>query len=326
MKPKLVVYSDWTPFAWQGIYLKVPTDWNPGKIVGDSKSGSVRLDDPQSVRLELEWKESSEVNQVTHLVDRYVEGLAKNAQKQKHSLNVQRRAHCPGLNLPNMQYVEYFIWTSNLQVHTLVCYSPITNRLLFLRVMGYPNENLEKILAPLFNSLKDHSHDTPQTWALYDLICNSPPNYALETSELKSGHLRLRFQLGSNIVQIDRISLAEILLKKRSLDDWFLDFFKKEIRHILFDIEETKLQEHIGLRVWGRPKSRWYSLLQPLPFWNIRPRLHLEGRVWTCPNSNKIYSVQTFWKKPENAPNIDACWRGVICHQESLEPIRKPGK
>ena len=307
------MHPTWSPFAWQGIHLLVPSDWNPGKISGEHPSGSVRFDDSHIVRIEMEWKEARGDDRVGLIVDRYVEGLAKNAQKEKNRLEVERNATCPGLSLPDMRHVEYFIWRSRFIVYTLACYSPVSDRLLFVRISGRHDENLEAILPRLFNSLKDTSIEAPQSWALYDMTCVSPPGYTLDTFDLKSGHVSLKFLHKNTQLQIDRFSLAQIILKGRTLQDWFLDFFKKDLRHIhVTNTHAETTDNNQRLIVEGLPKSRLRALLQPLPFWNVRPRLYLTGRVWTDFSANKIFVVQTFWKKSEDPPDIDLYCQQVL--------------
>jgi hypothetical protein len=318
---KRLRYAHWVPFGWHGIRLDIPAEWNPGKIVGDRKSGSVRLDDATTIRMEIEWREAHGDNRITLIVDRFVEGLAKTAQKQKTGLHVERNAECPGLNLPDMHPMEYFIWESDARVYTLTCYSSASDRFLFLRIMGRPDEDMADFLARLFNSLEDSPPDGPHTWALFDLVFTSLPGYALESYDLKSGHLCFRFEQGRNTLQVDRLSLAKTLLKDRTHADWYRDFFRKDLRHLVFETEEATTAGHPGILVQGRPKSRWRALLHPLPFWHVRPRLHLNGRVWACPESNKIYAVQSYWKKADDAPDIEACCRNVLCHAETTQEV-----
>jgi hypothetical protein len=315
---KNLTYTSWLPFAWQGVQLKVPADWNPGKITGEANNGGVRLDDSHIVRLVLEWKEARGDDRVTQIVDRYIEGLAKNAEKQKSKLKVERTTHITGLNLPEMQNVEFFTWESNFIVYTLACYSPLSDRLLFVRIMGRHDENLESILPIILNSLVDTDPKDPQPWALYDMTCTSPPGYKLESFELKSGHVRLKFEQDSNTLLIDRLGLAKTILTNRTLDAWYPEFFGKDSRHIHLDNQmETSGDNNQRLNIIGRPKSRWRGLLQPLPFWNMRPRQHLTGRVWTDLEANKIFAVQSFWKKQENAPDIESCIQSV----RAVEPV-----
>ena len=311
---KKLIYRDWANFGWYGISLEIPADWNPGKLGGDARSGSSRLDDSEIVRLEIEWKEAGGDDRVGLIVDRYVEGLAKNAQKQNTRLRVDRTADCPGLELGHMRSAEYFVWESGFRVHTLACYSAPSDRLLFLRAMGRPSEDLAGVLPRLFNSLRDVPATDPQPWALYDLAFASPPGYELDHYELKSGHIRLRFRRGSNLLQIDRLSLAKTLLNQRTLQDWYREFFRKDLRHLDYQAEDAEIDGHEGLVVSGRPKSRWRGLLLPLPFWNPRPRLHVACRAWLCPESNKIFVAHTHWKRGQEAPDCGEIQRTVICH------------
>lgn len=314
---KNVTFAAWSPFAWHGIQLAIPSEWNPGKIIGDKKSGEVRLDDSQVVRIELEWKDARGDDRVGQIVDRYIEGLAKNAEKEKRPLNVQRGATGLHLDLPDMRNIEYFVYQARAIVHTLACYSPATDRLIFMRVMARHDETLDAVLPRVLNSLKDTPPDAPQPWALYDMTCASPPGYELDTFDLKSGHVRLAF-LNDNIrLQIDRLSLAKIMLKNQTLEDWYRSFFQKDLRHIQIECQtEIADADDQRIAVTGHPKSRLHGLLQPLPFWNSRPRHYLAGRAWTHFTSNKIFAVQTFYRKKDAPPDIEAYARAVA----SVEP------
>ena len=67
-------------FAWQGLTLEVPEDWNLGRVDGDFEKGYTRLDDAEIVRLELEWRRlrgRGEALRLTELVDRYLQNLEK---------------------------------------------------------------------------------------------------------------------------------------------------------------------------------------------------------------------------------------------------------
>jgi hypothetical protein len=309
---KNLSYDAWLPFAWHGVQINIPAEWNPGKITGEANNGGVRLDDSHIVRLELEWKEARGDDRVTQIVDRYIEGLAKNAEKQKSKLRVQRSATINGLDLPNMKHVEFFTWESNFIVYTLACYSPLSDRLLFVRIMGRPDENLDQILPLIFNSLSDTDPTAAHQWVLYDMECASPVGYQLESFELKSGHVRLNFEMDGNMLSIDRLGLAKTILSNRQLDAWYADFFRKDSRHIRMDNTlEALPDDNQRLHLVGHPTSRWRGLLQPLPFWNMRPRRHLTGRVWTDLEANKIFAVQSFWKKEEDQPDLETVIQSV---------------
>ena len=316
MKP--LRYSDWSLFGWHGLTLEVPLEWNPGKISGDFKAGSVRLDDPTLARLEIEWKDARGDERVAPIVDRFLDGLAVSARKGKKSVDINRSPDAGWLDLHDACSPVSFNWHAEYRVHALAFYSPPSDRLVFARVRTKQDEDAGDSIQRILNSIRDTSPDGHRTWALYDLVCSSPPRFSLESYELKSGHLRLCFQRGQDILQVDRLSLAQVLLKRRTLLDWYKEFFRKSLRQVNLDFRETQVGNHPGLLLSGKPKSRWRGLLMPLPFWNVRPRLNMEARVWTCNHENKIYAVHAYYKKQKDAPDIENVWRSVICHRDAV--------
>ncbi len=314
---KRLRYNTWQDLAWYGITLSVPDEWNPGQLVGDPRSGNVRLDDAQIVRVEVEWKEAGGNPEVARIVDRYVEGLAKNAQKQKQALSVERRVPIDGLGHSALSGAECFRWKGTFEVTTLAGYSEITDRLLFIRVMNRPDEDANELLADLFNSVGDTGPDDWQPWGLYGLTCRTPPDYPLEEYDLKSGHIRLLFKKDKALLRIDRLSLARTLLSGSTLADWYRDFFAKDLRFIDTDIHD---QNDGTITIDGAPKGRVQSLLQPLPFWNTRPRLFLDGRAWVSDEENKIFALQSFYAREEDAPNLDRI-QATMSEPTAAEPL-----
>ena len=316
MKP--LRYTEWTLFGWHGLTLEVPLAWNPGKITGDFKAGSVRLDDPTLARLEIEWKDARGDERVAPIVDRFVDGLAQSARKGKKRIDINRNPDAGWIDLPDARSPVFFAWQAEYSVHALAFYSLPSDRLLFVRIRTKAEEDARDNISRILNSIRDASPDGHRTWALYDLVCSSPPLYTLETYDLKSGHLRLSFQRGQNILQFDRLSLARVLLKERTLLDWYQEFFRKSLRQVNLDVRDTNDGNHPGLLLKGKPRSRWRGLLMPLPFWNVRPRLNMDAHVWTCSHVNKIYAVHTYYKKQKDAADIENARRSVICHQDAV--------
>ena len=314
---KRLRFDSWVPFRWHGIGLDIPEEWNPGKIVGDPKSGNVRLDDAEMIRIELEWKSADGDARVDQIVDRYVEGLAKQAQKDKRPLDLQRGSE--NLDLSGLPFdgATYFSWRSSFDVHTLACYSDLSDRLLFVRVMSKPDEDATELLQRVFQSLEDTATEANHRWSLFGLWFTSPAGYTLEEYELKSGHIRLQFTSGKSILQIDRLSLANALLRDTNLGDWFTAFFAKDIRYINYEVEPSQDIGDEGVLIRGVPKSRKQSLLQPLPFWDARPRRSYTARAWLDESENRILAVQSFWKDEEEAPDVDMVSRSAAVAGQS---------
>ena len=318
---KTLRFSDWSTFAWYGIQLRVPSSWNPGQLIGDPTSGNARLDDAEIVRMEIEWKDARGDDRVSELLDRYTEGLAKEAEKRKRPLRVERHLSLEGLDLENLQPAEYFAWETGSRVHALACYSAKSDRFLFLRVMGRADEDLSATLPEIFNSLRDTPPDEAHFWSLYDTQAVSPAGYLMDTYELKSGHIRLRFLEGKRQIQFDRLSLGRSLLKSRTLADWYEEFFRKDHRHSQFEIREMEWQGKPSIEFDGEPRGRFRALLQPIPFWNPRPSLLVKGRAWFDEGSNKIHVVHTLWKKGSEPEDLEALCLGVVSSGLELQTV-----
>lgn len=322
---KKIQFDAWSPLGWQGFRLRIPESWNPGKITGDFKAGSLRLDDAEVIRMDIEWREAQGSLPISTVVDRFVEGLTKEAQRKKGRLAIQRRFVFGGRGEPPAggDDQEVVFWEADCRVHALARRCAASNRIVFARVIGKVDENLEAVAREVFAGFEDQPPEAPALWALYDLQCRVPPGYQLESSALRSGHVQLRFSHGASSLQVDRLSMAGILLKGQSLTEWFEGFFRKDLRDLDRTVDSCEVHGHAATRAVGKPRSRWRTLLSPLPLLDVRKRTRLAGLAWHCEESNKIYAVLSFYKRDEDAISIEEVCRAVVCHR--TEPPDQPG-
>ena len=312
----------WADFGWQGIRLRVPEEWNLGRVDGDQKSGYVRLDDAEIVRAEVEWRETKgrSAESVPGLVERYVENLEKKAGKTGISFAVQRRARF----LRDKRWLEgrdyeVFTWEADFRAYNLAIKSR-SGRVLLLRVLAHLDENLEELAEEVFRSLDDQFQDDLWLWSVYGLEFSMPADFKLESQELKSGHIQLSFQKEKDVCRVQRLSLAQMLLKRGELKEWYPVFFKKQLRDMEAELSAEGVREHSGLRVAGKPRSRWRQLLRPLPFINPRPRQYMDSLVWHCDRANKICVVDHLYRKKDQRGDLtDRVTDGYICHQEKAQ-------
>lgn len=317
MKPR-----GWTLFGWQGITLRVPDDWNLGRVDGSYKSGYARLDDAEIVRAEIEWREGGQGRRtlsLSALVDRYVEGLEKKAKKTGLNFSVNRRARFLREKrwLESSEY-ELFTWEADYRAYNLARVCSACGRIALLRVLGRPQEKLEEVVEEVFRSLEDHPRAGQVFWSLYGLQFSLPAEFKLSGQELKSGHLQLSFERERQVCRVHRLSLAHLLLKDTSLRSWYLEFFKKQLRDFRVEAQEAPVRGHQGLRVLGAPRSRWRQLVRPLPFLNPRPRLHLDSRIWRCAEADKICIIDHLYRRREEGEDLPLRLSdGYFCHQET---------
>ena len=287
-------------FVWQGLRLEVPEDWNLGRVDGDFEKGYARLDDAEIVRLEIEWrrlKGRGEALRLTELVDRYLANLKKKADKAGASFEVHRQARF----LKNKKFLadreyEVFTWEADFRAYNLAIVLQ-KGRVVLLRVLARRDESLEDQAEAVFRSLVDQEGAASYLWSVYGLSFSTPAHLKLDGHSLKSGHIQLDFAADKQVLKVHRLSMARILLKEVSLEDWYPVFFKKHLRDMVVDISPADVHSCGGIVVEGRPRSRWRQLLRPLPFLNPRPRQYLRAKIWHDTDTDKIAIVEHLYRK-----------------------------
>lgn len=295
--------SLWDKFGWQELELDVPADWNLGRVDGSYEKGYARLDDAEIVRMEVEWRKlrGREMSvPMTDLVDRYLAGLKKKAKKTDTEFNVTRKARILKEKgwLREFDY-ELFTWDADFRAFNIAIRFPHSQRVVLLRILSRFDENLSEQVEKIFGSLRDNSGSDRTLWSVYGFSFWMPSGCTLSGHELKSGHIQLQFKQGRNELRIHRLSMARLLLKESPLDYWYQAFFKKTLRDFQIETRAHEIHGHSGLRIIGRPRSRWRQLLRPLPFVNPRPRLHLDCRLWHREDLDKISIIEYMYRKRE---------------------------
>jgi hypothetical protein len=312
----------WTAFGWQGLRLEVPEDWNLGRVDGGPESGYARLDDAEIVRAEIEWRTAKRgtVMPVNSLVDRYLENLEKKADKAGLSFAVDRQARVltDKTWLEGREY-EVFSWTADYHAQNLAVRTH-PDRIVLVRVLTRPGEEAPDMVARVIQSLRDDNREPQWSWSVYGLQFSMPVGFKLESQELKSGHIKFNFEQGKQVCRVERLSMAQTLLKEQSLADWYPIFFKKQLRDMVVELAPETVFGHPGLRVKGRPRSRFRQIMRPLPWLNPRQRQYLDGLVWHCHESNKICLVDHLVRKRNQLSDVaDQIAHGYLCHQEPAE-------
>lgn len=313
-------YTDWTTFGWHNLRFEVPEEWNLGKVTGDAHSGYLRLDDVEIVRMEVEWRPmkigraAAQRFSLSQVVDRYLGNLQRKAGKVGETLDIQRNVHVlEGGTLSDKAH-EGFLWKADYRAVNLAWRCTTCNLLGLIRIFCRLDEDVGHVAGRIFRSLQDHPEEGQQTWGVYGFVFRVPEAFHLEEYALRSGHLRFVFKKGQTALHIERLGMADLLLKGWSIEEWFEDFFRKALREYTCSYEPDRIRGHEGVHVVGHPKSRWKLILRPT-LNRIRRSLHLRGRLWSCAASNRVFVVQTF-SRDRNLDVSEEISREVACHEE----------
>lgn len=308
----------WSAVGWHGLSFQTPEGWNIGTVSGDATTGYLRLDDVEMPRVEARWEPAKGNEPVGQVVDRYLASLTKRGRKKSTRMKVRRN-----LDLLNMaddgsgRAVECFHWRSEgeepLQAYGLLWRCPTCSRSVFIQVMARAGETILPVATRLLNSLQDHPAGETATWAMYGLSVQVPVTYTLKEHQFLTGRILLRFAGGGSEIEVERLSLADILLRGRTFDTWFAETTDGEIaQQAALPAEGFR---HPGLIASGsmadpataRRRLRW------LPLRRRAKRRALDRCAWHCPDSNKLYAVRLVGSATD-AGQVLRVARSVGCH------------
>jgi len=269
-----------TTFAWQGISLTVPPSWNLVFTQGDARAGNVRLADENVLRLEMRWQAGGADASPGAMVDSYVAALRKRASKEAADLVVQRDLR---LAAPPDADVECYRWTADRQALAMLRRCKRCGRVVHVHLLGRPDEQLKGLARTVFASLRDHSDDGTLLWKFLDVEFRTPARLSLSDRSLQSGCVRMGFSRGLTKIEFVRVSLAEVLLARASLADWFRGFYAKSLKRRSFGISEARWKGHAGLEVTGRV----WLVVNPSALVGRRRIVH--AACWHCDATNRIF-------------------------------------
>ena len=149
--------------------------------------------------------------------------------------------------------------------------------------MPDPSGPVRKSLArTVFGSLRDHPGDAGTLWRFLDMDFTSPEGYNLSRSDLKAGCVRMEFRKGAARLEFVKASLAQVVLGKRPIGDWFREFYAKQLKRRKVTLEEAEVKGHQGVQVRGRA----WRLVNPLAA--VGRRRIVSGACWHCQETNRL--------------------------------------
>lgn len=298
--------AHWSRLGWQGIAFDVPAEWCPGQLQGDWAGGYLRVEDELSIRLELRWESlrGRRLPDASALVDNFLRQTAKKRRRGEAKPEVVRGRSVPALGAFDH---EVFTWRGAFNAHSLLVVCPATARAVHVRVFFEPKDELKSITRRIFASVTTGPHDGQCEWSVFDLAFRLAANWRLETSSLRTGCLQLAFRDGREELEVSRFSLAELVLRKASFEQWFEGAFAKPLKRFRRELDEASYRGHAALWCEGvmRTRSRPLGLL--------RRKRYLTALAWLCPEADKLFVVRAVADAPDD-PRVRECADTVECH------------
>jgi hypothetical protein len=259
-------------FAWRGICVSLPRDWSPGFIQDKDKSGYVRMEDRNSVRMELRWNVMKPGYSTS--ADRTIKEAARSARKAKEQIAVERNL---SWRTPREMGGEFFFIGGDWNAYYLLATRGDLG--VCLRVMGAPGEDVSADARGILESLRV-SAGSRTRWAVFGLDAYLPADYEIEKHSLVTGHISLRFRNGVNRLVLDRYSLADSALGDKTLERWLAVKHYRLLDNFRTESGPAEVRGHEAVRITGTKKLRLSMLRKP-------KFINLTG--WICDRLNRLF-------------------------------------
>lgn len=340
-----------TVIGWQGIRCVLPPDWNITGFSMDRESGSLRVDAPanSSLSVQIRWHNAALPDQgpptaYTFLaykvrevlkrpappapaidlkanLERILKETAKQTKKGKGAFDYTLKPEKTEGDTDERSAIA-FSWTGVGRGQGKIWRCSVCNRVVVAQVIGTSKDatQIGVIASQLFATLHDHGQDGYDLWALYDLETEVPDDFRLEEQKLLSGHLHLVWGRGGEKIVLDRWGLANMALKRFTLDEWFRNTARIATGGLTHD-GDTLAQGHETTHYTGGlgALSRLRLLREAKNGLRNFPTRY-EGGAWVCDETNKIFSVQTLHSK-----RTENLWRDIVarvrCHNDDNQSV-----
>jgi len=272
--------------GWQGITVEAPDDWSLVGVSGDEKKGYFRVDSPVASALEVKWELATGKKPDLMVKAReYVSTIEKSVRRKKAKFTKDLKAD--GENSVR------FWWRADRLGQGRIVYCEKCSRVIIGQVIATRDENIASVAASILDSISDHREDGWVSWALYGLAFAVPSGYVIDKQKLMSGYIGLFFKKGPRTIAVERWGLANTLLAKDEIEEWYRKDAVPDIKGYRVDFEPGAVFGHEGLVMKGRrsgikqiAKAAAYSLtLHQFP-------AMMTGYVWHCEDSNRLFSVR----------------------------------
>ena len=289
--------NDRNKFGWQGISFLKPAEWELGEVEGDARRGYLRLDNHVLSRMELRWQKHTSKAPLEKILNKHLANLRKKARKNKVNFKVTNERDYRN----NAISGKYFVWEADFKGVNLIAQCRKSSTFFSACVLGKNEENIEEKAHMIFASLRDHTGDDKIFWSVFDFSFTTPAELKLTSHSFLSGHLKLDFSRAEDSFIFQRLSIANILLKEKSLTQLAGEFYRKQFKNV--DLEVSYPREgdsEEGIYTVGREHGRVRFL----------KKRFFKSLFWECRETNRIYGVTELTKRKE-ASCLDKLASGV---------------
>lgn len=317
----------WKVIGWQGLTVQTPPTWNLVGYGGDAKAGNLRLDNAELqaqgvLGMDIRWipvKGKVSDADLEKRLRQYLDSVEKSAKRQKLSAMVQIKALSDDAH-PERLGLRGFTWKADKRAVGRIWHCRECGRVMIAQVLGGNRGDFTATATDVLHTLQCHAENSDwRTWSLYDLHTEVPSDYTLSGKlQLMNIYVQLPFSRANTLdtLTVEQWGVANVQLRNAYLDQWFRDKNRAQEGMLSYTGREAEVQGHPALALTGRKTGLSYWAGQAVPQITRlqKPATYFEARVWECPETNKIFLVQSVSRRPQ--PEIvDAIVARTRCHE-----------
>lgn len=223
-------------FSWDGFSFDTPEDWDLSQYFFGKHTSSVQMEDECAVRLELEWTRPSRKVSASTLQARFAKSSGELG---KVALTTDAVDSLP----PGWSAVLYTMPEKRIFIIAFWL-SPDGGFFGFFK-LHFEKSGRTKPLRILHAIAETFVlHDTPHVpWDLYDISLTLSRDFRLVRTSLQAGRKLLVFQWRLRKLFIWQFSLADLLLKDKTMAEWAAEFLNsfKELPGPVFEAGENDI-------------------------------------------------------------------------------------
>ncbi len=302
-----------TPIGWQGITALLPSDWKLGAVGGGARDGYLRIDDERMPRLQVKWVPSH--IDLARKRDEYVKRLVGGKRKRPTGLEVDTEARFLSARAKPKKKLMTFAWRGPQCGMGVLWNCEVCGRGLNAQVTWSQEERLHYLAREVLTSLDDHDEGGWRIWALDGLTFQAPSGFELGKWRWLTGYLEINLAQAQRKIKVARWGIVPRILGGRTLSEWYKSE-NWQRRDVSFAVREMEVKGHESLAVWGtvaglKPRAR--AVVQRALRRN--PVTKFAGCVWHCPESNRLYVVETLDAGEGTA--LQGVVESLACHEEA---------
>ena len=320
--------------GWQGYSTQVPDGWNPGKFSGTRARGDLRVDDEVGVRLELRWEEAKKVPDVGKSVANFLATLEKEAKRRRQPFQRVEGAKSVSRGKKKQEQVTSFGWIGDPKSPSscgfgAAWFCPTCGRVTSAHIIGHAGEKaakIERLAGEILTPLQCHGEGGWDTWSFYGLHIEIPVEFELARAQMLLNRTELEWIRPRPVgivgwgrraerLKLERFPAANVLLADVSLSEWAnRHALEKKQGLRLSPAGEIEVNGHEAVLLLGGPRDPRVALSVWFFDRLLRRRTPRgEMRVWNCPASNRIWTLESE-VSAVNAHVVDDVLGSLACH------------